>query len=546
MAAGWNGKVFKRRSPPNPPVSPWRRRSPHAHTRGSAAADSFPLRLCRRTPPPISARRRSSHQPRRLSIGWCCPGASAPPPIGSAPAPPSDAPSAVIGWGAGLARPRPFPLKRWLGGGGGSARQRPWGLSAAPMELLRKWLGHPEDIYNLLRFKMGGYRAVMPRMDTVSGDGCAMLPVGRGAREEEEMGGPVMSGRGYGVAMGAHPIIQRVWNLPALCASVLPGCTGSGHRIALLVPCMHPTGSRHCTGSSALVHPTGSGHPVHRCIPPSPSIPASLGTGTLLGSHWHWASDNPGASRTSHRLQASLHCSVPVPCKHPTVSKHPLRCSVPVPVLDIAESQCYPGIPCSVPVSCEHPTDSEHPTGFRLPMHCSVPVPTCIPPAPSIPCIARCRYPARFPGAPDMARPGAVRTWQRLRVRRGRGAGMGRVKGRVSGRGGAAAAPRRRRAPMAAGSRAVSVLRRTLTLSPPRKAPRAAGRRRGQQQQQHCGAPAVPPAPPPAAPRLQPAPRVPLCPQDSLGCGLRTCYRYLNQTSRSFAAVIQALDGELR
>lgn len=33
---------------------------------------------------------------------------------------------------------------------------------------------------------------------------------------------------------------------------------------------------------------------------------------------------------------------------------------------------------------------------------------------------------------------------------------------------------------------------------------------------------------------------------DSLGLGLRTCYRYLNQTSRSFAAVIQALDGELR
>uniref|UniRef100_A0A674HAJ2 Squalene synthase n=1 Tax=Taeniopygia guttata TaxID=59729 RepID=A0A674HAJ2_TAEGU len=36
------------------------------------------------------------------------------------------------------------------------------------MELLRKWLGHPEDIYNLLRFKMGGYRTVMPRMDTDS------------------------------------------------------------------------------------------------------------------------------------------------------------------------------------------------------------------------------------------------------------------------------------------------------------------------------------------------------------------------------------------
>lgn len=37
-----------------------------------------------------------------------------------------------------------------------------------------------------------------------------------------------------------------------------------------------------------------------------------------------------------------------------------------------------------------------------------------------------------------------------------------------------------------------------------------------------------------------------LCPQDSLSSSLKTCYKYLNQTSRSFAAVIQALDGEIR
>lgn len=37
-----------------------------------------------------------------------------------------------------------------------------------------------------------------------------------------------------------------------------------------------------------------------------------------------------------------------------------------------------------------------------------------------------------------------------------------------------------------------------------------------------------------------------LCPQDSLSSSLKTCYKYLNQTSRSFAAVIQALDGEMR
>ncbi|KAG9347220.1 hypothetical protein JZ751_004787 [Albula glossodonta] len=34
--------------------------------------------------------------------------------------------------------------------------------------------------------------------------------------------------------------------------------------------------------------------------------------------------------------------------------------------------------------------------------------------------------------------------------------------------------------------------------------------------------------------------------QESMSDSLRTCYIYLNQTSRSFAAVIQALDGELR
>ena len=34
--------------------------------------------------------------------------------------------------------------------------------------------------------------------------------------------------------------------------------------------------------------------------------------------------------------------------------------------------------------------------------------------------------------------------------------------------------------------------------------------------------------------------------QETMSESLRTCYLYLNQTSRSFAAVIQALDGELR
>ncbi|XP_071588794.1 squalene synthase-like [Heliangelus exortis] len=47
-------------------------------------------------------------------------------------------------------------------------------MNVGPMELLRKWLSHPQDIYNLLRFKMGGYRTVMPRVDPES--------LGRGLR----------------------------------------------------------------------------------------------------------------------------------------------------------------------------------------------------------------------------------------------------------------------------------------------------------------------------------------------------------------------------
>ena len=99
---------------------------------------------------------------------------------------------------------------------------------------------------------------------------------------------------------------------------------------------------------------------------------------------------------------------------------------------------------------------------------------------------------------------------------------------------------------MAASSKATALLKRTLALSPPRGAPRTAlGRLRGGGRRGQRSAAASPGLPPAA--RLQPpALCPPLCPQDSLGLGLRTCYRYLNQTSRSFAAVIQALDGELR
>ncbi|XP_069584467.1 squalene synthase isoform X2 [Ranitomeya imitator] len=99
---------------------------------------------------------------------------------------------------------------------------------------------------------------------------------------------------------------------------------------------------------------------------------------------------------------------------------------------------------------------------------------------------------------------------------------------------------------------AVSLFKRTLGLGPAQKpgSPRsllAAGRlqERGPQQGLREGRPAHQcfSHQPPAICRLH---CVSVSPQDSMSAGLRTCYRYLNQTSRSFAAVIQALDGELR
>ncbi|XP_054835094.1 squalene synthase-like [Eublepharis macularius] len=36
------------------------------------------------------------------------------------------------------------------------------------MELLKTWLGHPKELYKLTKFKMGGYKAVMPKVDEES------------------------------------------------------------------------------------------------------------------------------------------------------------------------------------------------------------------------------------------------------------------------------------------------------------------------------------------------------------------------------------------
>uniref|UniRef100_A0A803TZH2 Uncharacterized protein n=1 Tax=Anolis carolinensis TaxID=28377 RepID=A0A803TZH2_ANOCA len=36
------------------------------------------------------------------------------------------------------------------------------------MEMLKTWLRHPKELYNLVWFKMGGYKTMMPKMDQVS------------------------------------------------------------------------------------------------------------------------------------------------------------------------------------------------------------------------------------------------------------------------------------------------------------------------------------------------------------------------------------------
>ncbi|XP_067423704.1 squalene synthase-like isoform X3 [Emydura macquarii macquarii] len=105
---------------------------------------------------------------------------------------------------------------------------------------------------------------------------------------------------------------------------------------------------------------------------------------------------------------------------------------------------------------------------------------------------------------------------------------------------------------MAASTKAVALFKRTLALSPPRgpgsgqrcsSLPLPGARLRGGSRLVHRGSP---PGACPASPRFQQPVSSLLCPQDALSDSLQTCYRHLSQTSRSFAAVIQALDGELR
>ncbi|XP_026943725.1 squalene synthase isoform X1 [Sagmatias obliquidens] len=119
-------------------------------------------------------------------------------------------------------------------------------------------------------------------------------------------------------------------------------------------------------------------------------------------------------------------------------------------------------------------------------------------------------------------------------------------------------------AAVACGTKAMSLFKRTLVLSPG-AAPRGAGtpprgcplppaawpskdRPRGEGVCGRLRSPAVAGRPPQprSSPSASPTAVCLLCPQDSLSSSLKTCYKYLNQTSRSFAAVIQALDGEMR
>lgn len=175
-------------------------------------------RLWRGAPPTPSeerpAARHTSPPPLSywLALPWCERAFTNKRPAG----PPSHGKERVDWWrGAGQSRPRPPPVKHRVAGKGGGgwaaagASGGGGGMSASPMELLKKWLGHPEDIYNLLRFKMGGYRAVMPRIDPVSGTGCASVlsfGVPAGGAVEWGPGGGGRGGGGLsspcGVAMG--------------------------------------------------------------------------------------------------------------------------------------------------------------------------------------------------------------------------------------------------------------------------------------------------------------------------------------------------------
>uniref|UniRef100_A0ABM5FBU0 Squalene synthase n=1 Tax=Pogona vitticeps TaxID=103695 RepID=A0ABM5FBU0_9SAUR len=106
---------------------------------------------------------------------------------------------------------------------------------------------------------------------------------------------------------------------------------------------------------------------------------------------------------------------------------------------------------------------------------------------------------------------------------------------------------------------ATSFFKRTLALGPGRPSAGGSGPGldAGARLRSSCAAPRAPVqlarrlrflgAHPAAAASSACAPLTPaLSPQDALSASLRRCYLYLNQTSRSFAAVIQALDGELR
>ncbi|MCI4395816.1 hypothetical protein PGIGA_G00196380 [Pangasianodon gigas] len=93
----------------------------------------------------------------------------------------------------------------------------------------------------------------------------------------------------------------------------------------------------------------------------------------------------------------------------------------------------------------------------------------------------------------------------------------------------------------------LSVFKRTLSVrssaSAPRSAPVACGRRGAQE---GCALLARPLHLHTVGPHRHPTHLFCSSVQESMSESLRMCYVYLNQTSRSFAAVIQALDGELR
>lgn len=232
------------------------------------------------------------------------------------------------------------------------------------MELLRTWLGHPEDIYNLLRFKMGGYRAVMPRIDPVRGRGCSW------ARPRADGGGRGGSVRGPAAGFGGDlGCFGDFASLLGFCMVLSIARWGLHAPLALH---RQPAGRAPLAGDARPRFAPGFGGPGHpgvlqasqqapmqeagcsRCIAPAPvlcigSFPGSsvlsvhcINTLQQLGASW--------ALQQPRCIPCGLSRCFPAACWLLRVA--PVLCSssvLPEHCTGFAVSRCFP---CIAPAPC--------------------------------------------------------------------------------------------------------------------------------------------------------------------------------------------------